>query len=90
MTSTVGPTTHSELNLYSFHFDDDDFLDCFLNHPPLTEMQYPLDYQQFDDKQLQLSYDKNVHRNTLLWTWATMSNSFAKYSQTDHGVFAYL
>ena len=33
-------------------------LDCFLNHPPLEEMKFPLDYKliqrtQFDDEQLQ-------------------------------------
>jgi hypothetical protein len=65
--STVGPWTYStcwtysthRINFYSFHFDDDNFLDCFLNqHPPLTEMQFSLDYQliqqnQFKDEQLQ-------------------------------------
>jgi putative transposase len=45
-------------NFFSFHYDDDDLLECFLNHPPLEEMQYPLNYQliqqnQFDDEQLQ-------------------------------------
>jgi hypothetical protein len=53
-----GPNPSTESNYFSFHYDDDDMLDCFLNHPPLEEMQYPLDYQliqqnQFDDEQLQ-------------------------------------
>jgi hypothetical protein len=45
-------------NFLSFHNDDDDLLECFLNHPLLEEMHYPLNYQliqqnQFDDAQLQ-------------------------------------
>lgn len=48
----------SESHFFSFHFDDDEMLDCFLNHPPLEEMQYPLDYalirqNQFEDVALQ-------------------------------------
>jgi hypothetical protein len=54
--TSVPPTSDS--HFYSFHFDDDDFLECFLNHPPLEEMQYPLDYalirqNQFEDEALQ-------------------------------------
>jgi hypothetical protein len=65
-TSTVGPNPQSELNFYFFHFDDDDFLDCFLNHPPLTETQCPLDYHliqhnQFDDAQLQQLRQQSPH-----------------------------
>jgi hypothetical protein len=52
------PNPSTESNFFSFHYDDDDMLDCFLNHPPLEEMKYPLDYQliqqnEFDEKQLQ-------------------------------------
>jgi hypothetical protein len=44
---------------FSYHFDDNEALDCFLNHPPLKEMQFPLSHggriqkAQFKEKQLQ-------------------------------------
>jgi hypothetical protein len=52
-----GPKPTSESYFFSFHFDDDDMLDCFLSHLPLEDMQYPLNYtllqtRQFEDERL--------------------------------------
>jgi hypothetical protein len=33
-TTDFGPNPSTESNFFSFHFDDDEMLDCFLNHPP--------------------------------------------------------
>jgi hypothetical protein len=54
----IGPSPMIESHFHSLHFDDDDLLDCFLNHPPLEEMAFPLHYallqqHQFEDLQLQ-------------------------------------
>ena len=43
---------------FSIEFDDPQLLDCFLNHPPIEQMRFILDYEwirqnQFDDQQLQ-------------------------------------
>jgi hypothetical protein len=43
---------------FSIEFDDPQLLECFLNHPPIEQMRFPLDYEwirqnQFDDQQLQ-------------------------------------
>jgi hypothetical protein len=51
----LGPSQNVDSHYFSFHFDDDGLLDCFLNHPPLEEMQFLLDYTiikhvQFEDK----------------------------------------
>jgi transposase InsO family protein len=61
--SILGPSVDVESHFFSFHFDDDEMKDCFLNHPPLEEMQYPLDFglirqNQFDDAQLQLLHQQ--------------------------------
>ncbi len=54
----IGPSSLVESHFHSIHFDDDGLLDCFLNHPPLEEMAFPLHYvllqqHQFEDLQLQ-------------------------------------
>ena len=42
--SILGPSVEVESHFFSFHFDDDEMKDCFLKHPPLEEMAYPLNY----------------------------------------------
>jgi hypothetical protein len=59
------PSVNVESHFFSFHFDDDEMKDSFLNHPPLKEMQPPLDYRlirhnQFNDAQLQLLHQQQL------------------------------
>jgi transposase InsO family protein len=46
------------VNSFSIEFDDAPLLECFLNHPPIEQMRFPLDYNwirqnQFEDERLQ-------------------------------------
>jgi hypothetical protein len=52
------PSTATTAESFSIEFDDPQLLECFLNHPPIEQMRFPLDYEwirqnQFDDQQLQ-------------------------------------
>jgi transposase InsO family protein len=43
---------------FSIEIDDSELLDCFLNHPPIEQIRFPLDYEwirqhQFEDEPLQ-------------------------------------
>jgi putative transposase len=68
---TDGPNPHTDSHFFSFHFDDDEMLDCFLNHPPLEEMQYPLNYgliqaNQFEDNQLQIMHQQRPEQYPII------------------------
>jgi hypothetical protein len=49
-TTTNGPSnrkttmTPGKVNSFSIEFDDTALLECFLNHPPIEQICFPLDY----------------------------------------------
>ena len=54
-------TTSGNVNSFSIEFDDAPLLECFLNHPPIEQIRFPLDYtwirqNQFEDELLQQTH----------------------------------
>jgi hypothetical protein len=51
-------TPGTNVNSFSIEFNDAQLLHCFLNHPPIEHICFPLDYawirqHQFEDEKLQ-------------------------------------
>ena len=53
--------TSGNVHTFSIDFDDASLLECFLNHPPIEQIRFPLDYiwiwqHRFEDELLQQMY----------------------------------
>jgi transposase InsO family protein len=62
-----GPMADNVVSAYSIAVDDPQMLESFLNHPPLQEMQNPMDPRriqqfQFEDQQLEMQRQQNPQR----------------------------